>query len=184
MSISRRFNRALSACALLGLLLTAPASMARTGEPVQDQVTADINAMLHEFLANVDQRAAHDRFWASDLVYTSSAGKLNNKAGILKGFDEPPAPSTNAAAASTAATNTAATNSAVTEAAAVKDTYSAQDIQVRTFGDSAALTFRLVQHAADGVISHFRNSGMLVRREGQWQVVTWQATREPADPAK
>ena len=29
-----------------------------------------------------------------------------------------------------------------------------------------------------------RNSGTLLHRHGKWQVITWQATKEPAAPAK
>ena len=59
-------------------------------------------------------------------------------------------------------------------------TYSAEDVLVRLYGETAALTFRLVAHNADGTKSTFRNSGTLLHRKGQWQVITWQATKEPA----
>ena len=34
----------------------------------------DLTQMLHDFLNGVSEAAVHDRFWAEDLVYTSSAG--------------------------------------------------------------------------------------------------------------
>lgn len=149
---------------LLGLLLAAPAA-ARDGETMDEsRVVSRITAMLQDFLANVGEAAAHDRFWAADLVYTSSGGVMNSKPGILKGFDAPPA--------SPAAP------------AEPEVRYSAEDILVRPFDDSAALTFRLVAHAADGTRTQFRNSGMLVNRDGQWQVVTWQATRIPVESSQ
>ena len=61
--------------------------------------------------------------------------------------------------------------------------YSAEDVLVRLYGETAALTFRLVARNADGTVATFRNSGTLLHRNGKWQVITWQATKEPA-PAK
>lgn len=150
----------LSALLLLGAALPVRAAEPAAGSDGVEQITT----LLRGFLATVDQAATHDRFWADDLVYTSAAGVVNDKPGIMSGF---------APAVATAATPPAAASS-------VQGGYSAEDIRVRPYGDSAALTFRLVAHAADGSRSHFRNSGMLVRRNGSWQVVTWQATREPA----
>jgi hypothetical protein len=55
--------------------------------------------------------------------------------------------------------------------------FTAEDILVRPYGDMAALTFRLVECDPDGKISHFRNSGTFLLRNGKWQAITWQATR-------
>jgi hypothetical protein len=41
-----------------------------------------------------------------------------------------------------------------------------------------------VRHTADGKLVPYRNSGTLLFRQGQWQVVTWQATLVPATAAK
>ena len=150
----------------LGLLSAPMQSMAQAAPAAADaQAVADITALLEDFLAHVDARATHDRFWAADLVYTSSGGEVKDKASILKSFDEPSAP-------------------AAAEPAAPPDRYTAEDILVRPHGDAAALTFRLVHHAADGTRSHFRNSGMLLRRDGRWEVITWQATKVPVPEAK
>lgn len=169
MRICRVFIHPFAVFVLLsGLLLAAPVAAAQDGEAVErSRVVAEITAMLHDFLANVGEAAAHDRFWAADLVYTSSGGVVNSKPGIMKGFDTPPASPANPA-----------------QPAEPEARYSAQDILVRPFGDSAALTFRLVSHAADGARTGFRNSGMLVRRDGKWQVVTWQATRVPVESSQ
>lgn len=130
---------------------------------------ADITALLMSFLSPGENptRAAHERFWADDLVYTSSAGKVTNKAEILKSFDEPPkvAPGT---------------------PAEPEPVYSAEDILVRSYGvrgDMAALTFRLVARTADGATQTYRNSGTFLHRDGRWQAVTWQATKEPSTTA-
>jgi len=55
--------------------------------------------------------------------------------------------------------------------------FTAEDVLVRPYGDMAALTFRLVEHDPDGKVSHFRNSGTFLWRNGKWQAITWQATR-------
>lgn len=150
---------------LLGLLLTASAASANDAPAADEaQVAADITAILHDFLANVGDAETHARYWASDLVYTSAAGEVKSKPGIMESFQ--------------------AEKSAPAAPAAPGPSYSAEDILVRPFGDSAALTFRLVAHAADGGRTEFRNSGMFVHRDGQWQVVTWQATRVPAEASQ
>jgi hypothetical protein len=145
------------------------------------QAVADITAQLNDFLAHVDQRDTHDRFWASDLVYTSSAGAVTNKAEILKSFDPPaPAPADDGKASDAPAAD--ATKDAPPAEEPV--TFTADDIHVRPYGDTAALTFRLVQHGPGDKTQYYRNSGMFVRRDGRWQAVTWQATRVPEPEAK
>ncbi|MGQ0800209.1 MAG: nuclear transport factor 2 family protein [Pseudomarimonas sp.] len=163
MSVSRSWQQSLVALfVLISLLMSTSVAMAEDKPVTQQQTTAEITALLQDFLAKVDQAATHDRFWAEDLIYTSSAGKVNRKADIMKGFEAPPAKAD--------------------LPAEPKESYSADDIVVRQFGDTAALTFRLTRHAADGSQSHYRNSGMFVRRNSQWQVVTWQATVVPVEP--
>ena len=41
------------------------------------------------------------------------------------------------------------------------------------------INFRLVQHTAGKPDTAFRNTGVFVNRDGQWQAVSWQATRLP-----
>lgn len=138
-----------AACALLGLFSLSVAAASDVD---------DLTALLHEFLAASHQRAAHETFWADDLIYTSSTGARFGKAEILAGFedvtasDEPPAVA-----------------------------YSAADIDVRVFHASAIVAFKLVGTPADGsaVLEYF-NTGTFRKRGGNWQVVAWQATRIPA----
>ena len=153
---------------LLAVALWLGASAAVSAEtpaasPLDPESTrAEITALLASFLSPAENptRAAHERFWADDLVYTSSAGKVTNKAEILKSFDEEP-------------------KGAPTEDSEPAPVYSAEDILVRPYGDMAALTFRLVARAADGTVQHYRNSGTFLRRDGKWQAITWQATKVP-----
>ena len=106
----------------------------------------------------------HERFWADDLIYTSSAGARFGKAEILAGLED---------AASTAATVTAR--------------YWAEDAQIMLFGDTAVVAFRLMaetrsEPGAEPVSAQYFNTGTFVRRDGEWRAVAWQATRIPDLP--
>ena len=83
-----------------------------------------LTSMLNEFLAgaSVNDVAAHDRFWAEDLVYTSSRGLRFGKAEILERMNSD-------------------ADSDDEEAAVV---YSAEDIRIRQYGDAAVVAFRLL----------------------------------------
>jgi hypothetical protein len=179
-----------SAFALLAVPAQARSTPATEAPATDAQAIADITALVNDFLEHVDQAATHDRFWAPDLVYTSSAGEVTDKAAIMKGFEAPPA----AADAQAEAAKPDAAKPADAKPAEAKpddpkpeaqpERYTAEDILVRPHGDAAALTFRLVRHAADGTLHYYRNSGMLLRRDGRWQVITWQATKVPEPEAK
>ena len=128
----------------------------------QDDV-ADLTAMLQNFLANADQRAAHERFWAEDLVYSSSSGLRFGKADIMQSF-----------------------NSADEEASGEPPdtTYSGEEISVRLYDDMAVVAFKLVGKPADGSETlYYYNTGTFLKREGVWKVVAWQATRIPPEGA-
>ncbi|MEO7795803.1 MAG: DUF4440 domain-containing protein, partial [Thermoanaerobaculia bacterium] len=136
-----------------------------------ERTRAEITTLLTNFLSPEQNptRAAHERFWAEDLVYTSSAGRVTSKAEILKSFDEPE-------------------GEAPGHPAEPDPVYSAEDILVRSYpgvggagttGEVAALTFRLVARATDGTTQSYRNSGTFLFRDGRWQAITWQATKVP-----
>ena len=111
---------------------------------------ATLRRMLDEFLVGASRNdpAVHARFWADDLIYTSSLGKRMGKADILRDVnnpsdtDEPPV------------------------------TYTAQDVQVRLYGKTAVVAFRLVTEE-----QQYFNTGTFVKRDGTWQAVAWQATK-------
>jgi len=157
------FGKFLLLFALTGLLGSIAAYGGDAKPPDADQARTDIAAMLTKFLTPAvnGSAAGHDRFWADDLVYTSSAGKVMTKADIMKSFADAPR----------------ADSSKQPEPGPV---FTAEDILVRPYADMAALTFRLVEHDPDGKISYFRNSGTFLWRHGKWQAITWQATRVPA----
>ena len=118
--------------------------------------TEGLGALLQEFLANADRRAAHERFWAEDLVYTSSSGTRFGKAEILAGLSDD-------------------------GIAAGEPVYSARDVDIRPYGDMAVVAFRLVATAADGSEEMYFNTGTFLCGDRGWQAVAWQATRIPAD---
>jgi ketosteroid isomerase-like protein len=121
----------------------------------------ELTRMLHQFLAGASREdaEAHDRFWADDLIYTSSAGLRLGKADIMSRLG-------------------AAASDAAEEPATV---YSAEDIRIQQYGDTAVVAFRLLGTPGDeaqAVMQYF-NTGTFLRRDGKWRVVAWQATRIP-----
>jgi hypothetical protein len=118
---------------------------------------AKLRALLGSFLEGASQsdRATHERFWADDLIYTSSAGLRFGKAAILEGLPPEPVPG--------------------------PARYSAEAVNVRVDGDIAVITFRLVSEGPDAAHETFLNTGVFRLREGQWRAYTWQATREAAE---
>ena len=115
-----------------------------------------ISSMLETFLEGVDQVEVHDNFWAEDLVYTSSRGTRTTKSAILEGMRQ-------------------------AGESAYSPTYGAEDVDIRVYGEAAVLAFTLVANMpAHGdqkaSVQHYLNTGTLLKREGRWQVVAWQAT--------
>ena len=121
-----------------------------------------LTGMLNEFLAgaSINDAAAHDRFWAEDLVYTSSKGLRFGKAEIMEGMSS-------------------GSDSGGDEPEVV---YSAEDIRIRQYGDTAVVAFRLLGSLQDdsGEVMQYLNTGTFVKRDGEWRVVAWQATVIPA----
>lgn len=122
----------------------------------------ELTQLLREFLrgASINDAAMHDRFWAEDLIYTSSSGERHGKAQIMEGMES-------------------AEKTTLEEAAVV---YTAEDIQVQQYDDMAVVAFRLVADSndpGDAETTNYLNSGTFVHRDGQWKVVNWQATRIP-----
>jgi ketosteroid isomerase-like protein len=120
---------------------------------------AELTTLLNDFMAgaSVSDAAIHDRFWADDLIYTSSTGRRFGKAEIMAGFTPDRAPSTT--------------------------TYTAEDIRIQVYGDAAVVAFRMKgvdrADASAPVTTHYLNSGTFVKRDGEWRAVNWQATRVP-----
>lgn len=122
----------------------------------------ELLALLSEFLAGAGRSdaAVHERFWAPDLIYTGSAGRRMGKSEILQQVRSAPAP----------------------KAGDPATTYSAQDVRIRQYGDTAVVAFQLVASTPRGSeteVATFLNSGTFIRRAGKWQAVNWQATKQP-----
>ena len=119
---------------------------------------AELTKLLNDFLAATTDPAMHERFWADDLIYTRSAGRRITKTEVLKDVRSVPAP----------------------KPGDPKTVYSAEDIRIQQYGDTAVVAFRLVgttSTTAGTQVAKFLNSGTFVRRNGKWQVVNWQSTR-------
>lgn len=128
---------------------------------------AELTKLLHDFLAGASRNdaAMHDRFWADDVIYTSALGVRRGKAEIMQSArsDAPPKPE---------------------EGTTV---YTAEDIRIQQYGDSAIVAFRLVatmDKAGAKEVANYLNTGTFVKRGGKWQAVGWQATKMPAEGEK
>ena len=122
-----------------------------------------LTALLEDFLrgASVNDAEMHDRFWAEELIYTSSNGTRFGKAEIMAGLAEG--------------------DDAADSGEAPR--YSAEAVTIQVFDDTAVITFELVAEQGDGQTERYFNSGVFRRAEIGWQAVVWQATRQ-ADPTK
>lgn len=135
---------------ILGALLLFPlASMA------DDR--AELTALLAEFLdgATRNDPAVHDKYWAEELIYTSSAGRRFGKAELMQGV----------------------TSRGKLATADITMRYSSEELQILQYGDTAVVAFTLIGTSAQETL-RFLNSGTFVKRNGKWQAINWQATRK------
>jgi ketosteroid isomerase-like protein len=149
-------------CSVLLLLTLASGVLAQTAPDA-----AELTKLLNDFLAGASRNdaAIHDRFWADDLIYTRSAGRRVDKAEVMRDVRNSPAP----------------------KPADPKTIYTAEDIRIQQYGDTAVVAFRLVATTDTGgvkQIANLLNSGTFVKRNGKWQVVNWQSTRMPRTEAE
>ena len=139
------------------ILITAGSMFAQTAPDA-----AELTRLLNEFLAGASRNdaAIHDRFWADDLIYTRSAGRRVTKADVMRDVRNARAPQPDDP----------------------KMVYTAEDIRIQQYGDTAIVAFRLVatsETAGTKQVANLLNSGTFVKRDGKWQVVNWQSTRMP-----
>lgn len=135
-------------------------AVAVTAAPSADE--AELTTLLREFLAGASRNdaAAHQRFWADELVYTGSSGRRIGKADILSDLRTPPSP----------------------PPAGPATTYTAEDIRIQQYGDTAIVAFRLVgttQSGGTSQVARYLNTGTFLKRSGEWRAVAWQATKAP-----
>lgn len=125
---------------------------------------ADLTKLLQEFLAGAGRNdvALHERFWADDLIYTSALGRRKGKADILRELRE----------------------EAPAKPGDETVVYTAEEIRIQQYGDTAIVAFRLVattDKAGAKEVKNFLNTGTFLKRNGKWQAVGWQATAMPQD---
>lgn len=149
-------------CLCLAFLLP-PAAIAQGAGPAP--AAEELTRLLKQFLdgASRNDVAAHDRFWADDLIYTRSAGVRMGKAEILANAVSGP-----------------------TATAGGQTDYSAEDIRIQQYGDMAVVAFRLVGVTGSddqATVTQYLNTGTLVKRGREWRAVAWQSTRMP-EPQK
>ena len=133
--------------------------------------SAELTKLLQDFLAGASKNdiAMHDRFWADELVYTSALGRRKSKADIMRELRD-----------ETKATPKPEEGTTV---------YTAEDIRIQQYGDTAVVAFRLVgttDKAGTKTVANYFNTGTFLKRNGKWQVIAWQATALPktSEPAK
>lgn len=131
---------------------------------------AELTKLLNDFLAGAGKNdiAMHDRFWADELVYTSALGRRKGKADIMRELK-------------TETTASPKPDEGTT-------VYTAEEIRIQQYGDTAIVAFRLVAtNSGKKEVKSYLNTGTFLKRNGKWQVVAWQATALPQDspsPAK
>src|SRR5256714_12554121 len=84
---------------------------------------AELTKLLNDFLAGASHNdvAMHERFWADDVIYTGSTGKRRGKTEIMRDVRSAPAPKPGDA----------------------KTAYSAADIRIPQYGETAIIVVRL-----------------------------------------
>ena len=149
------------------LLITVSLLLIATALPAQTAPDgADLTKLLQDFLAGASKNdiAMHDRFWADELVYTSALGRRKGKADIMRELRD-----------ETKATPKPEEGTTV---------YTAEDIRIQQYGDTAVVAFRLVattDKAGTKTVANYFNTGTFLKRNGKWQVIAWQATALPKE---
>ena len=131
--------------------------------PASASDTDDLRTMLQNFLKGSSTKEAHASFWSEDLIYTSSAGLRFGKADIMAGFED-----------SGSGDDTAGDEPMI---------YSGEDIDIRLYGSTAIVAFKLVgtptDKSVDRDVLYYFNTGTFLKRDGVWKVIAWQATKIP-----
>lgn len=124
-----------------------------------------LETLLVEFLAGQTE-AHHERFWADELIYTSSNGTRFGKADIMAGFKSSDA------------------NEVSESEPTPQPTYSAENIDIRVHDNYAIVAFKLIAKQDSKVIQTYWNTGTFAPREAGWQAIAWQATMIPNEQNK
>ena len=116
---------------------------------------AELTALLSEFLdgATRNDAAIHNKYWADELIYTSSGGTRFGKAELMQSV----------------------TSRGMLKPDEIDTVYDSEDVRIMQYGDIAVVAFVLVGRSGADT-KRYLNSGTFVRKNGQWQAVNWQAT--------
>ena len=116
---------------------------------------AELTALLSEFLdgATRNDAAIHNKYWADELIYTSSGGTRFGKAELMQSV----------------------TSRGMLKPDEIETVYDSENLRIMQYGDTAVVAFVLVGKSASET-KRYLNSGTFVRKNGQWQAVNWQAT--------
>lgn len=139
---------------ILAVLLLSAVCLFKPSAVFADDKT-ELAGLLAVFLdgATRNDASVHNRFWAEELIYTSSTGKRFGKAELMKGVETAgPLP-----------------------AEKITTRYGSEQLQIVQYGDTAVVAFILVAESSQDS-KRFYNTGTFVKRAGQWQAVSWQAT--------
>lgn len=147
-----------AAAVLAAILICTNLAFAASAASKSDAAT-ELTALLNSFLAaashtppSAEDKAIFDNFFTDDVLYTRAVGLVITKGVIMRSLDQPPSPSDPQA------------------------TYSAEDITVHAYGNTAIVAFTLVQQMPDSSTKRYRNTGTFLNREHKWQAVAWQTT--------
>jgi hypothetical protein len=130
------------------LIFTVPIGIRAQTAPAADELTR----LLNEFLAGASRNDAtiHDRFWAEDLIYTGSAGRRRGKAEIMRDVRSAPAPKPEVAST----------------------VYTAEDIRIQQYGNTAVVAFRLVattkKNGTSDVTNYLNSGTSSATASGRW----------------
>ena len=130
--------------------------------PVLGQADSDIEEiriLLDDFLegASFNDIEMHDRFWSDELVYTGSSGQRFGKDRIMENL-----------------------RNAESGEDDLPVNYSAENVNIKNYGEVILLTFRLIAHNTDtDSTDQYYNTGVFHREKGVLKAVAWQATKIP-----
>ncbi len=127
---------------------------------ISEQDKADIVTDLELFLAgaSINDPTAHENFWAEELTYTSSGGLRFGKDQLMAGMRDAEQP----------------------EEGGAIIWYRAADIEIKPLADAVIVNFTLLaeaDHDPDAPTQKYLNTGVLVKRDGRWQAINWNATK-------
>jgi len=144
---------------LLSFFIICYSNLAKANDKEQ------LQQLLNQFLTDNTQSALkkHSKFWAEDLIYTSSNGERFGKQFIIDGI------------------NNAEDDNDQNENVQ-PPTYSAENIDIRLYGNTAIVAFKFIadtQNSTKNEKTLYFNTGTFLKRNNLWQAVAWQATKIP-----